>query len=151
MRRFHSHLVVALLGSLTVGLGCQAAPAATPAAAEPAAAPIGTSTRLQYLDTRAKRYVTVLRHRVERTDGGQLRLKVLLRNEYKKDAWVTTKCVFLDGDGFEVESTNNEPLFLPSKRDTSYIVTSLGTAVASYTVYIDNWAYSRDATMPGTR
>lgn len=102
-----------------------------------------SSERVRYVDKKAVRRVTVLKHRAERTETGLLKVKILLRNEDKTDAWITVKCVFLDEDGFEVEATNDEAVELPSKRETPYIVTSLGTQVYDYAIYIDNWSRSR--------
>lgn len=122
-----------------VPLGCKSTSSPGPRAGEVDAPRVA---RVRYLDRRAERHADILRHAATRTDAGLLQVKVLLENDTRGDAWVTIKCAFLDQDGFEVEATNNEAIFLPSRREQTYVTTSIATGVYDYILYIDNWSTS---------
>ncbi len=82
------------------------------------------------------RYLNVVKQKVERLPAGNLKIKLAIENEEDDDLWTDVQVIFLDKDGFELESTNWEPFMWHGRKVTTFEKVSLSPKAADYRVLI---------------
>jgi len=100
--------------------------------------PYGQKGRVQWNDSNLKNLLTIEEAVADRTDGGLLRVRMIVRNRRAEDLWVDVRTTFLDEGGFPKEQTNWEPVCCTARTQTTYQTVSLGSQVADYQVIIRN-------------
>lgn len=81
-------------------------------------------------------YLRVTNHKADRTDADLLRVRIGILNRDDDDMWCDIQVVFYDGDGFELEKTNYQPLFLPNQQVAYYETVSLSPQAYDYSILL---------------
>lgn len=83
-----------------------------------------------------KHYVRVANSKAERTDGGLLKVKLGLENLRSKDLWCDIQTIFYDADGFKLDETNWQPLFMSGEQLTFFETVSMNRNAADYSIIL---------------
>ncbi|NQU75655.1 MAG: hypothetical protein HQ546_04970 [Planctomycetes bacterium] len=124
-----------LLVALTAALLSGCSPKPVPGTPE---MPLQLREKIIAKDSKLSRHLRVVHHKAERTNGGLLQVKLGLDNADDDQLWCDIQVVFRDSDGFEIESTNWQPLLLTADQVTYYETKSLSPKAADYTVFLKN-------------
>jgi len=89
-----------------------------------------------FLDLPLKLWLRVPAIQANRLDSGLLQARVKIENFLDSDRWVDIQVIFRDKDGFEVEKTNWEPIYLHRRKVTDYQINSLGPTPADYRILV---------------
>lgn len=92
--------------------------------------------RVVMLDLPLKLWLRIPSHQATRLDSGLLQARMKIENFMDTDRWVDIQVIFRDKDGFEVEKTNWEPIFLHRRRVSDYQINSLGPRPMDYRILI---------------
>lgn len=93
-------------------------------------------TIVVFLDLPLKLWVRVPSHQSARLDSGLLQTRIKIENFLDSDRWVDIQVIFRDKDGFEVEKTNWEPIFLHRRKVSDYQINSLSPKPTDYRILI---------------
>ncbi len=94
--------------------------------------------KILLLDHGLTYYLKVVKQGVTRAPGGQLIVKVDMENEEDTDVWCDVRVNFRGEDGFQVETTDWQPLLFHRRAVTSIQKNSISPQVADYRVEIRN-------------
>lgn len=128
MRRASVALIVALLPL------CTACGQFRPM--EPVMAPVQEDSAITFLDLPLKLWLRIVNHQSVRNDAGLLVARMKIENFLDSDRWVDIQIIFRDKDGFEVEKTNWEPVFLHRRKVTDWQINSLSPRPADYRILV---------------
>jgi hypothetical protein len=84
------------------------------------------------------RKIRVVRQRARRLDSGLLEVQVSFENAAKYDIWADVQCIFKDGQGFEIEKTNWQPMLFTKGAVTDYRVNSMNNLAEDYQIFLRN-------------
>lgn len=98
--------------------------------------PFQDKSRIQWNSSKLKFSLDIDKVVADRTEAGLLRVRLVLRNKRKKDVFVDVRTLFTDGEGFEKERTNWEPICCTARTQTQYETVSLGSGVHDYQVIV---------------
>ena len=100
--------------------------------------PLQETERVVLLDHVLKRYLNIVKSKTERLPGGQLNVKIAIENEENSDIWADVRVIFRDADGFEIETTNWEPVQFHRRKVTTFAKNSLNASAQDYRILIRN-------------
>ena len=83
-------------------------------------------------------HLRVASQQAERIAGDLLHVRLAIDNVDDDDLWTDIQVKFFDADGFELEETNRQPLFLKGDEVTQFETTSLSPKAADYTIILSN-------------
>ena len=103
---------------------------------EPASTPVQEESVITFLDLPLKLWLRIAAHQKSRMESGLLQARVKIENFLDTDRWVDIQIIFRDQDGFEVEKSNWEPIFLHRRKVTDYQINSLSPRPADYRILV---------------
>ena len=103
---------------------------------EPMSAPVQEESVVTFLDLPLKMWLRIAAHQTVRQDSGLLQARIKIENFLDTDRWVDIQIIFRDKDGFEVEKTNWEPIYLHRRKVSDYQINSLSPKPADYRILI---------------
>ena len=98
--------------------------------------PLQDTERIVLLDHALTRYLKVVRSKTDRLTAGQLEIKIDIENEENADVWADMRIIFRDDDGFELETTNWEPVQFHRRAVTTIKRNSLSAKAADYRILL---------------
>lgn len=103
---------------------------------EPGLTPVQEESTITFLDLPLKLWLRIAAHQKSRMESGLLQARVKIENFLDTDRWVDIQIIFRDQDGFEVEKTNWEPIFLHRRKVTDYQINSLSPKPVDYRILV---------------
>lgn len=103
---------------------------------EPGTTPVQEESVITFLDLPLKLWLRIVAHQKSRMESGLLQARVKIENFLDTDRWVDIQIIFRDQDGFEVEKTNWEPIFLHRRKVTDYQINSLSPKPSDYRILV---------------
>ncbi len=98
--------------------------------------PTEANAQVVTLDIKRNLDLRVTGVRGQRLPSGQMEVTVAIENLWAKDVWVDAQTVFTDSGGFEIESTNWQPLHLEGRAITTYRSNSITGNATDFRVRI---------------
>jgi hypothetical protein len=109
-----------------------------PRAAKQAKGTLQEEEKVVLLDGVLARNLQVVKEKTDRTDSGQLRVRLEIENIKNADLWTDVQVIFRDSEGFELEKTSWEPTQFHRRAVTTIVRNAMDTKASEYRVLIRN-------------
>jgi hypothetical protein len=103
---------------------------------KPATNDIQRSEKIILKDYKAKRYLRLVSHAVDRLPSGSLQVKVVLQNVKNSDLWCDVRVEFHDQTGNVVEEGNWEPMLFERRAEKTIERKSIDPRAADYRILV---------------